>query len=97
MALWGLGIWCAFILTKLASWIVLLKYAVKRLFDYLLDENANSDAKKILSYFEEHKLTSTHTTELFSLLDCIRSYAYISSTDIKKATEAIKKSKEVQL
>lgn len=107
MALWGLVIWCVFILLKLASWIYAFKVVsqqlIKRLFDWKIKKSEDELSKKELStiqnYIERNTISGTKT-HLFDLLRELKNLGvriksqYVHDTDFIKAIEIIKEYKQ---
>ena len=67
MAIWGLAIWCAFVLLKLSSWIYALKVVaqqfIKRLFNY---KDSKQSTQVLL---KEKELEIIKTTKWVSAID----------------------------
>ena len=73
MALWGLSLYFLFILVKMASWIgaitLVAKQFIKRYFDYRDKQVEQSDAQRLIDYFDRNKVGSLNRSHLFELLD----------------------------
>lgn len=95
MALWGLTIYFLFILLKIASWVgaiaLILKQLIKRYFDHEDRKLDQSDAAKVLEYFEDHKISSVNSSLLIELLGAvIGDSSYIHESRIRDAIKKIR-------
>tara|TARA_R110000772_G_scaffold35637_6_gene85834 strand:+ start:2823 stop:3176 length:354 start_codon:yes stop_codon:yes gene_type:complete len=98
MALWGLAIWCIFILLKLASWIYALKIVaqqfIKRYFNWKEKSLNNKRGVEIAEFFENNKISSVDYTRLIELLNAVRGGSgYFHESDIITAIKVVKDSK----
>lgn len=98
MALYGLLIWCLYILLKLASVVYALKVvsqlAINKWHDYKVKALSNKRGVDIAEMFENEKISSVNYTLLIKLLNELKHNSqYIHESDIHKAIKAIKDSK----
>ncbi len=106
MALWGLTIYFLFILMKLASWIIVMKFIISKFIDKffanrtekieLEKEKLNiSSASRILKYFNSRAISNVTESHLLDLLRAIHGnkHEYIHDSDIQDAINSINKDK----
>ena len=95
MALWGLVIYFLFMLLKLASWVgaltLILKQLIQRYFDSRDKLVEQSDALRIMEYFESQKIGTVNSNLIIELLGSIKSTTYIHESDIKDAIRKLNK------
>lgn len=99
MALWGLAIYCLFVLIKLASWVYAIKIVaqqfIRRYFNWKEKSLNNKRGFEIAEYFEKGKISSVDYQLLIDLLNSVRVGSnYFHEQDIRKAIKAISDSKK---
>lgn len=99
MAIYGLLIWCLYILLKLASVVYALKVvfqlAINKWHDYKVKSLANKRGIDIAEMFEDSKIGSVNYSMLIELLSEVKiDSTYIHESDLRKAIKAIKDSKK---
>lgn len=100
LALWGLTIYFAFVLMKLASWVYAIKFVlelfIKRYFNVKEKELEQTTALRVISYFNNSKIGSMTENSLFRLLDAVKDEgrSYIHLSDIEEAIKAVRQSKK---
>ena len=97
MALWGLTLYFLFILSKLASWLFVVKTLVamflNKYFDYLKRKEEEESAHRILKFFKSHAVSSIDEHKLFELLSVLKRGTYIHSNDLDNAITLLTKNK----
>ncbi len=99
MAIWGISIYFAYILLKLASWVLALKVVIqqfiKRYFDYREKQLSISKANDLIKMFEKN--TSCNSEKLIELLSAVKVSANtkygIYTSDIDAAIKILKENK----
>jgi len=98
LAIWGLVIWCLFVLAKIASWVgaitIILRLLITRYFNAREEELKQTRAAQFLKYFEDESISSDTTYEkLTELMRVMKTGAYIHGSDIENAIKAVQKYK----
>ncbi len=96
MALWGLGLYFLFVLLKIAGWVgaitAIARLLIKRYYDHQNDKLGQTEAKRVLDFFESRKVSSINSNKLIELLMALRKDSiYLHECDIDEAIKIIKK------
>lgn len=94
MALWGLLIWCLYILAKLASVVFALKVVaqnfIRRYFDFKEKSLNNKRGVEIAEMFEKQKITGVDYNLLRDLLQAVKTNTnYLHEGDLRRAIQKL--------